>query len=145
LYRPFYETKQDKKNEREIARILEKRWKCRLEKLPIKYGFDYAALRGESVVCWIEIKCKKNSTDRYKSFLLSLDKWMVAKELLRYTDIPCILAVKFTDKIMWRKFNMLEKFHIGFLRYGIKGRNDPNDKQPSAFIPMEFFQEVNPL
>ena len=47
--RPLYEQAGDLTNERQVADHLGKLYKSEMMKLPIKYGLDYAVVRGSEI------------------------------------------------------------------------------------------------
>ena len=54
--RPMYESDRDRINEDRIARRIEKAWRLELKKLPVSYKLDFAAVRDNVIVGWIEVK-----------------------------------------------------------------------------------------
>lgn len=136
--RPLYERAGDLTNERQVADHLGKLYKSEMMKLPIKYGLDYAAVRGSEIRSWIEIKCRKNEMKRYPTYIISLDKILAARRLTQTTALPSILFVRWTDSLGF--VNLCNQF--SYEKGGRIDRNDWQDVEPVAAIPLENFQLI---
>ena len=53
MTRPFYETEQDRKNERKLAHLIEVNYNCILSKMPIKLSLDFMAMRDGRAVAFV--------------------------------------------------------------------------------------------
>ena len=78
MNRPLYETQADRDNEAAMADILQRRFDCRLTKMPIKYSLDYMATRKGSAVAFIEVRQRKNPMAQYPTYMLSMYKMIRA-------------------------------------------------------------------
>tara|TARA_A100000172_G_scaffold69562_1_gene49661 strand:+ start:942 stop:1388 length:447 start_codon:yes stop_codon:yes gene_type:complete len=135
-YRPVYEKQMDRDNEAELALIVTQKWKCQMSKMKDKSAFDYAAIRSNEVMAFIEMKTRKTEMNKYPSYLISFTKVWKAKQLYQALHLPVFLLVKWADKIAFTALhNCKPKVQIG----GRKDRQDPSDIEPVAMIPLEDF------
>ena len=84
-----------------FKRAIENHWKCKLEKLPLDYRLDFAIIKKNKIVAWIELKNRNLNSYDFSDSMINLNKWMKAKELRDSTNIPTILAVRYKDKDLW--------------------------------------------
>ena len=141
MSRPIYETQQDRDNEQGIARIVEHRFGCTLHKMPMKYTLDFAAVRNDSVVAFIEARQRKIAMNRYPTYMLSLYKATQARLLTMTTGLPCFLAVQWTDKAgMVRLPPAFEDFYVEV--GGTTRRDDPQDIEPMVHFDIANFKEL---
>jgi hypothetical protein len=103
--RQLYETESDLQNEKKVAEIICSAFGCSLIKLPIKYGVDYMATVNHELDGWYEIKCRKNPSNTYSDFMISLGKWISGVQLSDHTKAPFYLVVSFTDRIVWHRYD----------------------------------------
>jgi len=137
MKRPYYETQDDLNNEKQIAKVIEDVFKCELYKMPIKLSLDFMAMRDGKAVAFIEARQRKNEMTRYYTYMISLYKLMMARNLTQATKLPCFLAVQFTDKFAMAKFPP-EDFYVTV--GGLTSRGDPQDIEPMAHFKIENFK-----
>ena len=141
--RPIYETKEDLKKEIVIQSVLEDKWHCKLKKMPIAYHIDWIALRNNEPLAFVEIKHReKLEFGRFPTYMISLNKWLKAKELSKEVNVPFILVVKFMDGIYYGKYT---NDMILDIKYGFNGRYDRGDTQdvePMVYIPLSIFKNL---
>ena len=137
MTRPYYETKDDLNNEKQIAKVIENVFKCELYKMPIKLSLDFMAMRNGKAVAFIEARQRKNEMTRYDTYMISMYKLMMARNLTQATKLPCYLAVQFTDKFAMTKFPP-EDFYVSV--GGLTSRRDPQDIEPVAHFNIENFK-----
>jgi hypothetical protein len=137
--RPLYESSKDLENEQSVAAALSQAWGCSLNKLPMSYHVDWV-LESEGKLCaFAELKCRNNPRSKYPTLMLSLNKWVRGCELAKYSGVPFILVVRWSDGLFWIKHTDTP------ITTGIGGRHDRNDKQdiePVVYINTEHFKEV---
>ena len=136
--RPMYETSEDLGREGKVKAILEAHWKAKLHKLPIAYKLDFLAEREEGTVAWIEVKVRTNAMRQYPTMMLSLSKFLIARQLTETTGLPSFLVVQWTDKLGFVDMNQIS---YTVAMGGRKDRNDSQDIDPSAYIAIDHFQE----
>jgi hypothetical protein len=141
--RPLYETQLDLDKESIVQSVLEKQWRCKLKKLPIAYHVDWIALRNNQPLAFVEIKHReKLEFNKYPTYMISLNKWMKAKELAKEVNVPFILVVKFMDGIYYGKYttDMIIENKYGF--NGRYDRGDAQDVEPMVYIPLSIFKKL---
>jgi hypothetical protein len=139
MTRPFYETSADRGHESRITGRISQKFKCTFEKLPIKMGMDYAAVRNGKAVAFLEIKRRNVSSCMYPTYMISVHKLMMAKSLSELTALPCYLFVEWTDRTGFIKLpppNMT--IRIG----GRSDRNDADDIEPVSHFPIGDFRSL---
>lgn len=139
MTRPYYETEQDLQNERSIAKIIEEVHNCKLIKMPIKLSLDFMAVRDGKAVAFIEARQRKNKMDKYPTYMISLYKVMMAKQLEATTGLPSLLAVQFSDKFAMIK---LPPENIETRIGGLTSRGDPQDIEPVVHFNINQFKVV---
>ena len=123
MSRPVYENKEDSKREADVAKILEKSWKCDLIKMPPKSPFDYAAKRGKLIEAIVEIKTRTNTFQKYPTYMISAEKVCACMQRSIYLRVPFYLVVQFTDATMfWAAKTIDFTVEVG-------GRTDKGDIQ----------------
>ncbi len=156
MARPMYETGHDLLAEYGFAHKIEERWDVKLQKLPIKYGLDFAAVRGKEIVSWVELKCRRVDAGTYPTYMLSLNKWNAARELSLSTSLPFLLCVRWKNADWYFRFSPGEfaltvkvagkldqpAFPFGLGIGGRSDRNDAQDIEPVVLIPAHYFKEL---
>jgi hypothetical protein len=143
MSRPMYESQSDVTRENKMKALLETKWNCELNKLPIKYHLDWMAMRGKDPMAFVEFKHRENlSIYKYPRYMISLDKWMKAKQLCKEVEIPFIMVITFTEGNYYGVFS-----HNGIhdMAYGFGGRYDRGDAQdvePMIYLPLKKFQKI---
>lgn len=138
--RPVYETKVDMTHEASVAECLANAWDCGIKKLPRLYACDFAAMRGNDVSAWLEIKFRNAS---YPTYLISLHKWMKGIELSEATEKPFILVVSWpvqNERVIL--FRALKREPVRVVLGGRKDRGDPADIEPMVEIPISQFKRL---
>jgi len=96
--RPLYETQKNLNVERDVASLLEQKWKCHVVKMPIKYGLDYTLTRNKEIAGFCEIKCLNYELAQFDrmsgGYFISLGKFISAKNLVEFTKLPFFLVLK---------------------------------------------------
>lgn len=143
MKRPMYESQVDLTHENKMKTLLEAKWNCTLHKVPLKYQVDWLAMRGKDPMAFVEFKHReKLSIDAYPRYMISLDKWMKAKQLCKEVEIPFIMVITFTEGTYYGVFS-----HNGLhdVTYGIGGRYDRGDAQdvePMIYLPLKKFMKI---
>jgi hypothetical protein len=143
MNRPMYESKVDLTHETKMKTFLETKWNCTLNKLPLKYQLDWMAMRGRDPMGFVEFKHReKLSIDAYPRYMISLDKWMKAKQLCKEVEIPFIMVITFTEGTYYGVFahNGLHDVTYGF--GGRYDRGDAQDVEPMIYLPLKKFQKI---
>ena len=73
--------------------------------------------------------------------MISLDKWMKAKQLCREVEIPFIMVITFTEGTYYGVFvNNLVDVTYGF--GGRYDRGDAQDVEPMVYLPLNIFKKI---
>lgn len=131
---PQWETSKDRRNESDVARILESRWDCRLHKMPKSYRLDYFATRDRNPVAFIEVKCRTHSFNQFPTLILSLGKYLSAQSISSATGIPSLLVARFPDSLAY--VSLMNDFPISMGGRTATAR-DERDFEPVIEIPTE--------
>ena len=142
MNRPMYESKVDLTHETKMKSFLEGKWNCTLQKLPLKYQLDWLAMRCKDPYAFIEFKHReKLSLNAYPRYMMSLDKWMKAKQLCKELEIPFIMVITFTEGTYYGVFvNNLVDVTYGF--GGRYDRGDAQDVEPMVYLPLNIFKKI---
>ena len=142
--RVLYESDGDRLAERQIADVIEGQMDCRLFKMPMRYGLDYMAMRQGKAVAFLEMKSRNCLSTTYETYMIGLHKLMSAQSLTRATGLPCMLVVRWQDKIGMAKLpaeGMPEWWTIA--NGGTAKRNDARDIEPVVHIPVARFRVMS--
>ena len=143
MNRPMYETKQDLINENEMKSVLEIKWKCTLNKLPIKYNLEWLAMRGKVPMAFIEFKHReKLSIHAYPRYMMSLDKWIKAKQLCKEVEIPFIMVITFAEGTYYGVFPYGDLHDVEYMWGGRYDRGDKQDVEPMVLLPLKKFMKI---
>ena len=143
MKRPIYESQVDLTHENKMKTFLEAKWNCTLHKVPLKYQVDWMAMRGKDPMAFVEFKHRdKLSINAYPRYMISLDKWMKAKQLCKEVEIPFIMVITFTEGTYYGVFahNGLHDVTYGF--GGRYDRGDAQDVEPMIYLPLKKFMKV---
>lgn len=143
MKRPIYESQVDLTHENKMKPFLEAKWNCTLHKVPLKYQVDWLAMRGKDPMAFVEFKHReKLSIDAYPRYMISLDKWMKAKQLCKEVEIPFIMVITFTEGTYYGVFahNGLHDVTYGF--GGRYDRGDAQDVEPMIYLPLKKFMKI---
>ncbi len=143
--RPTYETEEHLAVEADIKNIIEEKWKCEAIKLGRAYSLDYALVRdGKKVEAFAEIKERKITWTRmvhHGGFLISLNKWRMAKEFCDLSGLPFIIIVRADGDLRYAKITDFKMDNVVW--QGRKDRGDPADMEPHAVIPIDLFKRIS--
>ena len=139
MSRPIYETQETLSAEERLIGFIAKISKSKPIKLGMKYKIDYAMTRMGCIDGWVELKKRSFDSNKYDEYMLSLDKYITAKNLTRDTGKPCSLVVEFNNEILITDLGAIE-FRLGM--GGRKDRGDPEDYEPCCWIPLSQFKSL---
>lgn len=137
--RPIYETSADRARENGVRVHLMERFGCAYQKAPPLYCIDGQLLNGEGrTVGLVEIKTRKNTHNKYPTYMLSASKWRKAMTLGDTMKVPVMLVVQFTDGIYMTRL----KSDYPKAQGGRTDRNDAMDIEECIYIPITEFKPV---
>lgn len=143
MTRPLYETAENLKHEKAVADFAARKWGCSFAKLKKAYALDYAIIRDKKVISFAEIKCRKYSMERLNSmggFMISLHKWIEAKNICHVSCVPFSLIIKTEDGIWLHK---TEDFsNDGVVIGGRYDRCDSQDVEPVILLKSNRFKKI---
>ena len=137
--RKIYETPYDRTRQIAIADRLAEMWGAEFVELPRKSVFDYAAMVGNDLQAWVEVKYRNNTKTKFNEYMVSFAKVQAGKRFNEDTQKPALLVCEWTDMT-----HMVDLAHCDF-RVGWGGtqkRNDPEDMEPMAFIDIDQFTPI---
>lgn len=137
--RPTYETTHDLTREQAVAEKLTQAWGCEVVKTPPKTPYDYCALRDGLVSAIVEIKVRNNKSNKYPTFMLSLDKVSNCSLHSGTIGCPLIIVVQYTDKLKYWMFNK-DDYSVGI--GGRTDRGDSQDVEPVIYVPINKFKVI---
>ena len=140
MTRQWYETEDDRNNERRLADLVEQLYNCHLTKLAArKYQIDYIAQRDGKAVAFFEMRQRKNAMHAYGDYMIALHKSIISKSLTEASGLPCYLVVGWSDVIGMCKLPPKN----GYIAVGGSvRRNDPQDIEPMTYIPLTDFKVI---
>ena len=141
MNRPYYETEEDVRVEKAIAEMVCGIYNYSFIKLKLAYQLDFALLRDGNVEVWLEVKRRQVQFDAYPDIILSLDKYMAGRNLIKHAP-----GTKFWFVVLFNDGTFLcdltgkyaEKVNIG----GRTDRNDWQDREPVIHIPTRYFKRL---
>ena len=137
MMRPAYESSADIENERACAEYIQKRNPdCTLYKLPKLSCFDYAVCSKDALSCFIEIKCRNNPKQKYKTYMISERKVNIAVSIYHLVKIPTVLFVRWSDTC--GMLNMSTARGV-VSTGGRKDRGDPKDIEKVVHFNVGLF------
>ena len=141
MKRKMYETEEHLKNERAVANIIERSWKCKLKKLSYKLMVDFAICQNDVIKGWVEVKCRKISYSTSPDYMISMHKINFARQLSRETGLPFFLVVQFNDWLCYWK-DEGEKLPLMWGGVSKKYMRDDQDREPCYYIPIGYFSRI---
>ena len=137
--RPIYQTERDTVNESIVMDFIQSKYKCNFRLTRPLDPFDAVILDDDDVVvALVEIKSRRNASDKYPTYMLSGAKADTVIRIAESMDAIPLLMVKFTDGIF------VTKLMSGFERKrgGRYDRGDALDMEECIFIPMDRFRTL---
>ena len=142
--RQMYESSDDLERESSVIAKVETAWKCKAVKLSIKYSLDYVLVRGDKALAFCEVKTRNYTMaqiDQFGGYLLSLGKWMAAKQISDSCGLPFFLIVQTTDGIYYADFHSDFGLPDGVLVRGRTDRDDWQDVEPCVLLNVNRFKK----
>ena len=104
-----------------------------------KIDFSLAIEKDDSIMGFVEAKCRNCNHDKYRTFFISLAKYIHACELTKFTGIPTFILVEWMDQTKYVKVPcMTADIRMG----GRIDRGNPDDHEPMIHIPITEFRPV---
>ena len=138
--RQKYETKHSLKEEQSFADMIQTVWDCELTKMPVQYGIDYCCYRGDTLIGFVELKNRTCRKEQYPTYIISLSKYLKAKEFSRSLRKPTNLCVRWSDQSGYIRLDTISDFCIS--QGGRTDRNDWQDVEPVLHIDINSFIRI---
>jgi len=138
MSRVMYESQKNLGEEQNALRYISQKWGVSYAKLPISYKLDYTMYRNGTHVGFIEVKCRTNKLNDYKTYILSLSKVKEARILADMTNTKSLLIVRWSDYTGW--INLRSEFIIK--QGGRSDRNDWQDQEPVCHFNISKFKII---
>ena len=97
----IFQSDGDRKNEQEIASVIEAAWRCSVRSFGALSPIDWYAVRDGRVTALLELKSRTHSSGQYPTVFLNVRKWLAMSLGACGMGIPAIFVVRFTDCVMW--------------------------------------------
>ena len=136
--RKIYETDADRARQQRVSAHLENAWSCKFRKSKSLSCIDGGLFNDDKLKAIVEVKTRRNTSDKYPTYMLSARKWREALELSKRYDVPFLLVVEFTNGVYATKVK--ENYQID--KGGRVDRGDALDIEDCIFIPMQDFKRV---
>ena len=138
--RKIYETQDDRVRQDEVRQYLEGIWNCVYVQAPTLSHIDGMLYNQDQTTlqALVEIKTRRNASNKYPTYMLSANKWRAVVELSKYHSVPFLLIVKFTDGMYAAKLKDDYPVHQG----GRYDRGDAMDVENCIYIPMKEFKKI---
>lgn len=133
-----YERESDRQAETKIMeKVVQALGFTGFKKLPASYVLDFAALRGNEIAGFVEVKRRHNAMNKYPDIFVALHKLNAASQL-KMIGKKTIFAVEWDDCTGWV---LLENpSHISIS--GRTDRNDAADIEPMAHFPIDRIKVI---
>ena len=134
---PSLETREDQKREERVAGFLEGAWNVTCHKLPTSYSLDYW-IESKEKCYWCELKCRTFTSDKYDTFILSVNKLRKGASYTRSTGIPFIVVYAMTDGLFYHEWDDKHEYDIR-MNISPEAKYD-DDNEPYAHIPRDMIK-----
>tara|TARA_B100001245_G_C22786005_1_gene379346 strand:- start:325 stop:750 length:426 start_codon:yes stop_codon:yes gene_type:complete len=136
---PIFETQEDLEKEEEVVKRFADKGGFGYRKLA-RSTLDYALIKNNNAVCFLEIKCFNSKHDEYKCKISSLYKWEKMQEFEKL--LPVYFVCHHSDGVV---LYIRAKDIIGDVKWS--GRQpragSMNDEEFCIFIPMDKMKRLD--
>ena len=139
-FKPEYETAATRAKELEVCNRLAADG-LHFQKLAPKDVLDFGISRDDQLVAFLEVKSTSYPSTKYRTFRMSMAKFLRMKTIHATTGRQTALVVCYTDKTLrlWINGTVAPEFlEMG----GRWDRADSEDVEPLAHFPVEDFKEL---
>jgi hypothetical protein len=116
----------DRGNEAEIARKLERVWRCSIRPFGALCPVDWYAERDGRLVGVLELKSRAHESGKYPTVFLNVRKWLALSLATVGLGCPAIYVVRFSDGVYWCSLSEIDArvTRIGGCTTVVKSHND---------------------
>lgn len=137
----MYETEHDLEHEESARLKIVRALNCDIHKLPISYNVDWVGMIANRIQFWAEYKYRNHDFGRFKSVILSCNKYERLSNLGRAYNVPAMFFVSFNGDL--KVFSLPSTFSMP-VKWG--GRTTKQrraaDVEPVVLIPTYKFHKV---
>lgn len=135
--RPYYQTEDDLRREREVASVIERAYGLKAIKLPDHARADFLLHRDGTAKSVIEVKCRNVSSAKYDTYMISKGKY---DALLGWAamGLKAAIVVRWTDTIGIVRVPVEHSEDVG----GRTDRGDARDIETVVHIPIDCFKLI---
>jgi hypothetical protein len=148
---PMYTNEADLENEEEVARALEKLWKCEIHKFGKLSVIDFYMIRDGRFMGYLELKSHPYKSTKYNTAVLNFRKWIALTMAQLGSGCASLFVSKFDDGIWHQHIHLVDARSIrmgGTSRRKVKSMTDIEpwlkvpiaDMVKTADIPQEEFE-----
>lgn len=141
MTRPRYEVPIDRANEYAAISQLAARWDLFIEPRDANTGLTLLRERNGTAALFVETKCRNIPSYQYRSLKISTRKVAHAADVWNKSQLPTVLLVRFTDRLMFTKLYPL-KTPFPVCVWGRADRGDPQDIENAVEISIAKFKDV---
>jgi hypothetical protein len=134
---PIYEDAQTLANERRVMDSVTRRFGIAGHKTKDLGEIDFVLTRNGKGWGWAEVKCRWNLSTKYPTYMIDLSKITALRAVTSGTESHARIIVRWDD-CLGVADAMTCPYTTGW--NGRKDRNDPNDHDEVAYIPMSAFK-----
>jgi hypothetical protein len=140
--RPQYESQASIDDEMRVAREVQRTTGLYLRRLPPRYPADFVIEHNEELRAFCEVKVRDCASKDFPAYMLSLAKWAALQRLSEFAGARAILIVRWTDRTAWAT---VPDHGLKVVIGGRVDRDDWQDVEPVALIPMDLFHPLDKL
>ena len=97
MARKIYESDENRKNERRLAKAWERLFNVECSKLPFSYFLDFVCERDGKIIHILEVRKRNINIADHDTHMISMKKVQHAKELTDVLGVPCYLLFEYKD------------------------------------------------
>ena len=142
---PQYLNEEHIKAEKEVTKVLEQAWDCKVEHQYKFSSYDCVAHRDNQPLAFVELRVLNYAWPDLDSIMISLTKLIAGKQQTELTKIKSLFVVKWkqSDMIGWVDVNKLSgKPDFRVTMKGTNRLNDSNEIEVCRYIPVLDFNVI---
>lgn len=132
---PIFQTADDQRNEREVADLVARAFRCEIVPLGLLAAVDWWAVRDGRPVAMLELKSRTHASTRFADVFLNVRKWLALMLGPFGMGLPALYVVRFTDGVRW--INVLDVDARMWSMGGTAKRvKSSTDREPVINVPI---------
>jgi hypothetical protein len=140
---PIFQTKEDRQNQSDIAKLVEQAWKCSLRPFGALAAIDWYADRYGRLIGVLELKARSHASDQHATVFLNVRKWLALSLASVGLGIPAVYVVRFIDTTKWISIADIDARNhtIGGCARIVKSSTDI---EPVILVPISAMRTLRP-